>query len=224
MKAAKKSPPFSGVDVGAEEKVVARLACAGGINVSGSAPTTKDTTTCRGAALVGGGGKSCSGDVSVSAIVKWFAISTPSPWTSMTYRLSSKTSVRPAATASKFAPRICSPCTRSAIDSGWPARTWKRGDEILEDCEVACTACGRCAMDAPGDLIVMENNLPVIDYTQNHNTEKANPALPNGRHRLAERRRTRVRARNQEGTQETAPTRFGDVITAAEAQRLYQGK
>ena len=33
----------------------------------------------------------------------------------------------------------------------------------LDDCEVACTACGRCAMDAPG-LVTMRDNLPVIDY------------------------------------------------------------
>jgi ferredoxin len=29
---------------------------------------------------------------------------------------------------------------------------------------VACDACGKCAADAP-DLIRMENNLPVIDYS-----------------------------------------------------------
>ena len=33
----------------------------------------------------------------------------------------------------------------------WVAcKNLEAGDEILEDCEVACTACGRCAMDAPG--------------------------------------------------------------------------
>ncbi len=34
---------------------------------------------------------------------------------------------------------------------------------MLADCQVACTACGRCAMDAPGQ-IEMRDNLPVIDY------------------------------------------------------------
>ncbi|MBT8494569.1 MAG: 4Fe-4S binding protein, partial [Deltaproteobacteria bacterium] len=37
------------------------------------------------------------------------------------------------------------------------------GDEILEDCEVACTACGRCAADAPS-IVTMRGNLPVVDY------------------------------------------------------------
>ena len=27
-------------------------------------------------------------------------------------------------------------------------RSLEAGDELLDDCEVACTACGRCAMDA----------------------------------------------------------------------------
>ena len=38
----------------------------------------------------------------------------------------------------------------------------EHGDEILENCEVACTACARCAMDAPG-LITMKDNLPVVE-------------------------------------------------------------
>ena len=53
------------------------------------------------------------------------------------------------------------------------------GDELLEDCEVACTACGRCAMDAPG-LISMENNLPVVDYDGNHATRLPIQRCPTG--------------------------------------------
>jgi NAD-dependent dihydropyrimidine dehydrogenase PreA subunit len=35
------------------------------------------------------------------------------------------------------------------------------------ECEVACTACGRCAADAPGGLIQIVNNLAVVDYSKN---------------------------------------------------------
>ena len=28
----------------------------------------------------------------------------------------------------------------------------EHGDDILEECQVGCTACGKCAMDAGGDL------------------------------------------------------------------------
>jgi len=58
-------------------------------------------------------------------------------------------------------------------------RSLEAGDEILEDCEVACTACGRCAMDAPG-LIEMKNNLPVIDWSRGRATDKATKRCPTG--------------------------------------------
>ena len=62
----------------------------------------------------------------------------------------------------------------------WVAcRSLDEGDEVLEDCEVACTACGRCAMDAPG-LITMENGLPVIDYSRNHKTQEPIQRCPTG--------------------------------------------
>ena len=54
------------------------------------------------------------------------------------------------------------------------------GDEILEECQVACTACARCAMDAPGDLIIMKNNLPVVNYSLNHNTQVPIQRCPTG--------------------------------------------
>ena len=50
---------FLGVDVGSEEKVVARLACAGGSNVARNRARYEGLDSCRGAALVSGGGKGC---------------------------------------------------------------------------------------------------------------------------------------------------------------------
>ncbi len=50
-----------------------------------------------------------------------------------------------------------------ACDRLWIAcASLAEGDSVLDDCEVACTACGRCAMDS--DSIEMKNGLPVIDY------------------------------------------------------------
>jgi ferredoxin len=37
------------------------------------------------------------------------------------------------------------------------------GDEILELCRVACTACGRCVADAAQGLLKMKKNLPVMN-------------------------------------------------------------
>src|SRR5207249_4611665 len=42
------------------------------------------------------------------------------------------------------------------------------GEQAEAACEVACTACGRCAVDAAPGLIQIINNLAVIDYSRNH--------------------------------------------------------
>ena len=41
------------------------------------------------------------------------------------------------------------------------------GDAAEDECEVACTACGRCEADAPQSLIKIVNNLAVVDYAKN---------------------------------------------------------
>jgi NAD-dependent dihydropyrimidine dehydrogenase PreA subunit len=41
------------------------------------------------------------------------------------------------------------------------------GDAAEAECEVACTACGRCEADAPAGLIKIVNNLAVVDYAKN---------------------------------------------------------
>jgi electron transport complex protein RnfB len=51
---------FLGVNAGTEEKRVARLACAGGVHVAKNRANYEGLDTCRAAALVSGGGKSCS--------------------------------------------------------------------------------------------------------------------------------------------------------------------
>jgi len=171
---------FLGVDVGAEEKVVARLACAGGLNVSRRRAHYSGLETCRAAALIGGGGKSCAwgclglGDCEV--ICDFDAI------TMNEYDL-------PVVDEGKCT--ACGDCVDVCpknLFSLHPVshRLWvacmneEAGDEILEDCEVACTACGRCAMDAPGDLIIMKDNLPVVDYTKKHATTKPIQRCPTG--------------------------------------------
>ena len=50
---------FLGVALGAEEKQVARLACAGGTNVALNRANYQGISSCQAAALVSGGGKGC---------------------------------------------------------------------------------------------------------------------------------------------------------------------
>jgi hypothetical protein len=53
------------------------------------------------------------------------------------------------------------------------------GDEILDDCEVACTACARCEMDGPG-IVAMQGNLPVVDFSRGPVTRAPIERCPTG--------------------------------------------
>ncbi len=170
---------FLGVDVGAEEKVVARLACAGGSNVARNHARYDGLMNCRAAAQVAGGGKGCFwgclGLADCRDVCDFDAIHM-------------NANALPVVDEGKCT--ACGDCVDICpkdLFSLHPVsrRLWvackslEAGDELLDDCEVACTACGRCAMDAPG-LIVMESNLPVIDYTRNHQTQAPIQRCPTG--------------------------------------------
>lgn len=170
---------FLGVDVGAHQKVVARLACAGGTNVARNRARYHGLTSCGAAAQVAGGGKSCFwgclGLADCRDVCDFDAIHM-------------NAHSLPVVDENKCT--ACGDCVDACpknLFSLHPAshRLWvackslDAGDELLEDCEVACTACGRCAMDAPG-LITMENNLPIIDYGKEHETRVPIQRCPTG--------------------------------------------
>jgi ferredoxin len=56
----------------------------------------------------------------------------------------------------------------------------EKGDVALEDCEVACDACGKCAVDAPANVITMVDNLPIVNYEEDHNVRSAIERCPTG--------------------------------------------
>ena len=171
---------FLGVDVGAGEKQVARLACAGGVNVARNRAQYQGLQTCQAASLVSGGGKGCFwgclgfGDCDVACTFDAIHMNA--------FGL-------PVVDEDKCT--ACGDCVEACpkdLFSLQPVshRLWvacknlEAGDAVLEDCEVACTACGRCAMDAPGGLIQMVNNLPVVDYARNHHTQAPIQRCPTG--------------------------------------------
>ena len=171
---------YLGVALGAEEKIVARLACAGGTNVALNRAKYQDIQTCQAASLVSGGGKGCfwgclgHGDCEV--VCDFDAISM-NPFSLPVVDIDKCTA--------------CGDCVEVCpkdLFSLHPVshRLWvscknlEAGDEILEECQVACTACGKCAMDAPGDLISMVHNLPVVNYSENHNTQVPIQRCPTG--------------------------------------------
>ena len=53
-------------------------------------------------------------------------------------------------------------------DRWWVAcKNLEQGEEAETDCAVICTACGRCASDAPDGLVTIQHNLAVVDYSKN---------------------------------------------------------
>ena len=171
---------FLGVDVGASEKIVARLACAGGSNVARNHARYHGEQTCRAAARVAGGGKGCFwgclglGDCDDACdfdAIHMNAHGLPVVGEDKCTACGDCVEVCPKDLFSlhKQSHRLWVAC--SSLEAG---------DGVLEDCEVACTACGRCEMDAPGGLITMRNNLPVVDYTRRHDTRKPIERCPTG--------------------------------------------
>ena len=170
---------YLNVDVGREEKRVARLACAGGSNVSRNHAHYEGLGSCAAATLVAGGGKGCFwgclgiGDCQVACTFDAIEMNA--------HRL-------PVVNESRCT--ACGDCVTACpkdlftieLQSHrlWVAcRSLDAGDEILADCQVACTACGRCAMDAPG-LVEMKGNLPVIDYSKGPASKAAIERCPTG--------------------------------------------
>ena len=171
---------FLGVEAGTEEKVVARLACAGGNNVARNRAHYEGIQSCRAAAIVAGGGKACFwgclglGDCEL--VCDFDAI--------IMNEHGLPVVIDELCTA-------CGDCVDACpkdLFSLHPVshRLWvacknlEKGDVVLDDCDVGCDACGRCAADAPGGLISMVNNLPVIDYSRNHDAKEAIERCPTG--------------------------------------------
>lgn len=171
---------FLGVALGNEDRYVARLACAGGANVARVRAQYDGLESCQAATLVSGGGKGCSwgclgyGDCEV--VCDFDAIHMDAQGL-------------PVVDTDKCT--ACGDCVE-ACPKGlfsleplsnrlWVAcKNLEHGNDILEDCEVACTACGRCAMDAPGQQIEMTYNLPVIDYGAGEQTKVPIQRCPTG--------------------------------------------
>lgn len=161
-----------GVSAGAEEKRVARLACAGGANVARNHARYAGLGSCRAAALIGGGGKGCSwgclGLADCMRVCDFDAIHMDEHGL-------------PVVTESKCT--ACGDCVEVCPKSLFSIhvvshRLWVacknllNGDMAESECEVACTACGRCAADAPAGLVQIVNNLAVVDYSKNNLANK----------------------------------------------------
>jgi len=158
---------FLGVDAGEANKRIARLACAGGDHVAVIRASYEGLNTCRGAALVSGGGKGCA----------WGCLGMGDcadvcDFDSITMNEHGLPIVdEDKCTACGDCVDVC-PKDLFSLHSiehqlFVACKNLEKGDEPEAECEVVCTACERCVMDSPEGLITMKNNLAVIDYEQN---------------------------------------------------------
>ncbi len=159
---------YLGVEAADHEKIVARLACAGGNHVARMRAEYSGMGTCRAAVAAGGGGKACAwgclglGDCEVSCDFDAIHMDKHG---------------LPVVNEEKCV--ACNDCVEACpLDlfslhpvshQLWVAcKSLAQGDAALADCEVACTGCARCAADAPEGLIDIRNNLAVVDYSKNN--------------------------------------------------------
>lgn len=170
-----------GVALGDIEKRVARLACAGGKHVATMRAKYSGLSSCRAASLAGGGGKSCAwgclGLGDCADVCDFDAITMDR-------------NGLPVVDVDKCT--ACGDCVdicpkdlfslQVMSHKLWLAcRNEDDGDTAEAACEVACTACGRCVVDAAPGLISLKNNLAVIDYGKNETaSRKAIERCPTG--------------------------------------------
>jgi Na+-translocating ferredoxin:NAD+ oxidoreductase RNF subunit RnfB len=159
---------YLGVDAGEAEKRVARLLCAGGTNVAVQMGVYAGYPSCRAAAAVGGGGKGCRygclGFGDCRSVCTFDAISM-GPTGLPTVDLEK-------CTACGDCVEICPkslfeilPLEQKLVVQ---CKSELEGDEVLDLCKVACTACGKCVADAAQGLLKMRSNLPVFNSELTH--------------------------------------------------------
>jgi ferredoxin len=158
---------YLGIDVGSATQRVARLLCAGGCDVAPAIADYRGLGTCRAAAAVAGGGKGCAwgclglGDCERACSFDAIRMN----------RVELPVVIPERCTACGDCVTACPkdlftimPLTQRLIVQ---CKSALEGDEAERRCRVACTACGKCALDAAPGLIQMKNGLAVIDYAKN---------------------------------------------------------
>ena len=164
---------YLGVDKGEAHTRVARLRCAGGPNVTTLQAEYRGLRTCGAAASVAGGGKGCSwgclgfGDCAVSCS---FGAITMNRFGLPVVDVALCTACGDCVDACPKNLFEIIPLDQQLIVQ---CRSQIEGDGALASCSVACTACGKCVLDAAPGLISIERGFAVVHYEKN---ELADPA------------------------------------------------
>ncbi|MFN8574872.1 MAG: (Fe-S)-binding protein [Gemmatimonadaceae bacterium] len=157
---------FLGVDRGTAVRRVARLQCGGGTNVAVQQAEYRGLSTCAAAAAVAGGGKGCAwgclGLADCEAVCDFDAIQ----MNEFHLPVVDPDKCTACGDCLEACPKdlfVLQPVTHHLLVQ---CRNLVAGDEVLEQCQVACTACGRCVQDSAAGLINVSTGLAVIDYSR----------------------------------------------------------
>jgi len=174
---------FLGVDAGQQEKIVARLKCAGGKGQAFQIAEYQGFEGCRAAAVISGGGKGCS----------WGCLGLGDCEVACTFDvIHMNDNGLPVVDALNCT--ACSDCVDICPKDLFELRPMAEqlyvqcnipleGESVTALCSAGCDACGKCVADAPAGLMEMKNELPVVDYasglfTTDNNTKKAIERCP----------------------------------------------
>jgi len=158
---------YLGVDLGKQDKRVARLACAGGRHVAYIRASYDGLESCRAAALVAGGGKGCAwgclGMGDCADVCDFDAIHMNRHGLPMVDEA--------LCTACNDCVEVCPKDLFSLHSLSHQlfvaCKNLEKGEQAEAECEVICTACERCALDSPEGLIEIRGNLAIVDYSKN---------------------------------------------------------
>jgi len=147
------------VEVGASERRVARLACAGDRDLAPALARYAGETRCASAAVVAEGGRSCA----------WGCLGLGDCERACGFDAITMTG-RGLPVVDEARCTACGDCVRACpkdlfhiVPQAQPL--WvacsnpQAGSQLVETCRVACTACGRCVQDAP-TFLHLDGNLP----------------------------------------------------------------
>jgi len=158
---------YLGVDAGTAVKTVARMLCAGGTHVAVQQAEYRGYATCAAAAAVAGGGKGCAwGCLGLADCVRscTFGAMTMNAYGIPVIDLDKCTACGDCVEACPKELLTIMPVDRKLLVQ---CRNLIGGDDALADCKVACTACGKCVMDAAPGLIDITSGVAVVDYALN---------------------------------------------------------
>jgi len=174
---------FLGVDAGEQEKIIARLKCAGGKAQAFQIAEYQGFEGCRAAAVISGGGKGCS----------WGCLGLGDCEVACTFDvIHMNDNGLPVVDAANCT--ACSDCVDVCPKDLFELRPMAEqlyvqcnipleGESVTALCSAGCDACGKCVADAPAGLMEMKNELPLVDYssglfTTDNNTKKAIDRCP----------------------------------------------